>query len=434
MSTSYQKPAGKSESVLATKHQVANQLARLTSSHGTIVLPLVKLIEKSQILVSDVIADLGKATLEAMLEISAAEAAGPLHQGKRTDSEIVRHGRQAGFVVLADRKLPVTRPRLRDRRGGKNAEVDVPAYSAMQNGSAFSAQVLNAMMRGVTTRNFSEILPDACAAVGISRSSVSRKFVLASEQECAALLARRFDDLQIAIIYIDGINFGEHHIIAAVGIDHEGKKQILGLREGATESATVVADLLQDMVARGVVPGVRRLFVIDGSKALRSGITAVFGKEAAVQRCRVHKVRNVLDYLPKDRREEAKRTMQAAFRVSYEAGKRKLNKLAEFYDKEYPGAGASLREGLDELFTISRLGVPSSLARCLVSTNIIESANSGVRTKTNRVSNWSNGANVLRWAASAFVASEASFRRVSGYTEIECLTTALASDLLGGTA
>jgi len=409
-------------------------LARLTSGHGTIVLPLVKLIEKSQILVSDVIADLGRATLEAMLEISAAEAAGPLHQGKHTDSEIVRHGHQAGFVALADRKLPITKPRLRHRCGGKNAEVDVPAYSAMQNGSAFQAQVLNAMMRGVTTRNFSEILPDACKAVGISRSSVSRQFVLASEQECAELLARRFDGLQIPTIYIDGINFGEHHIIAAVGIDHEGKKHVLGLREGATESATVVADLLQDIVARGVAPGVRRLFVIDGSKALRSGITSVFGKEAAVQRCRVHKVRNVLDYLPKDRREEAKKAMKAAFRLGYEAGKRKLTKLAEFYDKEYPGAGASLREGLDELFTVSRLGVPTSLARCLVSTNIIESANSGVRTKTNRVSNWSNGAKVLRWSASAFVASEASFRRVSGYTEIECLITALASELLGGTA
>ena len=434
MSRSYQKSPGNSESIVETTRQVTNQLARLTSGHGTIVLPLVKLIEKSQILVSDVIADLGRATLEAMLEISAAEAAGPLHQGKHTDSEIVRHGHQAGFVALADRKLPITKPRLRHRCGGKNAEVDVPAYSAMQNGSAFQAQVLNAMMRGVTTRNFSEILPDACKAVGISRSSVSRQFVLASEQECAELLARRFDGLQIPIIYIDGINFGEHHIIAAVGIDHEGKKHVLGLREGATESATVVADLLQDIVARGVAPGVRRLFVIDGSKALRSGITSVFGKEAAVQRCRVHKVRNVLDYLPKDRREEAKKTMQAVFRLGYEAGKRKLTKLAEFYDKEYPGAGASLREGLDELFTVSRLGVPTSLARCLVSTNIIESANSGVRTKTNRVSNWSNGAKVLRWSASAFVASEASFRRVSGYTEIECLITALASELLGGTA
>lgn len=434
MSKSYQKPASKSEPILATKRQVANQLVRLVSSHGDIVLPMVKLIERSQLLVSDVITDLGRATLEAMLEISAAEAAGAPHQGKHTDSEIIRHGRQPGFVALADRKLPVTKPRLRNRRGGKNAEVEVPAYSAMQNGSAFQEQILKAMMRGVTTRNYSEILPDACEAVGISKSSVSRQFVAASEQECAALLGRRFDGLNIPVIYIDGINFGEHHVIAAVGIDHEGFKHILGLREGATENATVVADLLQDMVARGVSAGVRRLFVIDGSKALRSGINSVFGKEAAVQRCRVHKVRNVTDYLPQDRRDDAKRTMQAAFRMGYEAGKRKLIKLAELYDSEYPSAAASLREGLDELFTVSRLGVPSSLARCLVSTNIIESANSGVRTKTNRVSDWSDGVMVLRWAASAFAASEANFRRVSGYTELDCLTSALESELLGKAA
>jgi len=161
---------------------------------------MVKLIERSELLISDVITDLGRAMLEAMLEISAADAAGPPHQGKRSDSEIVRHGRQPGYVALADRKLPVTRPRLRQRSGGKNAEVEVPAYSAMQNRKAFQAQVLNAMMRGVTTPNFSELLPDACEAVGISRSSVSRKFVLASEQECAALLARRFDGIQIPII------------------------------------------------------------------------------------------------------------------------------------------------------------------------------------------------------------------------------------------
>jgi transposase-like protein len=430
MSKSYQKSSGKSDPILATKRQASKQLVHLVSEHGHVLLPMVQLIQQSKLVVSDVIMDLGRTMLEAMLEISAAEAAGPPHQGKRTASDIVRHGRQSGYVTLADRKLAVTRPRLRRRGSGENGEVEVPAYAAMQNGSALQDQILNCMMRGVTTRNFSQIVPDSCDAVGISKSSVSRQFVLASEQECTALLARRFNALQIPVIYIDGITFGEHHVIAAVGIDHEGKKHILGLREGATENATVVSDLLQDMVERGVAPGVRRLFVIDGSKALRSAITSVFGKDAAVQRCRVHKVRNVTDYLPKDRREDVKKTMQAAFRLGHEAGTRKLLTLAEFYDKEYPSAAASLREGLDELFTVSRLGVPSSLARCLVSTNIIESANSGVRTKTNRVSDWDSGAMVLRWAASAFVASEASFRRVSGYTEIDCLISALSSGLL----
>lgn len=415
----------KSDSIVATKRQVARQLVKLTSSHGDIVLPIVRLIEQSQLLVSDVIADLGRATLEAVLEVSAAQVAGAIHQGKRTSSEIVRHGSQAGSVVLADRKMAVTKPRLRRRGGGNDAEVEIPAYSAMQNGSALQAHVLNAMMRGVTTRNLAQIVPNACEAAGISRSSVSRRFVAASEQECTELLSRSFEGLHIPIIYIDGINFGEHHVIGAVGIDHHGNKHILGIREGATENATVVADLLQDMVQRGIAAGVKRLFIIDGSKALRAAIAAVFGKEAVVQRCRVHKVRNVLDYLPKDRREQAKNAMQAAFRLGHEAGKRKLLKLAESYDQQYPSVANSLREGLDEMFTVSRLGVPDSLARSLVSTNIIESANSGVRTRTNRVSEWNGGAMVMRWAATAFLASEANFRKVSGYTEIGYLIRAL---------
>ncbi len=428
MNISYQNPANKSESVVATKRQVARQLVKLTSSHGDIVLPIVRLIEQSQLLVSDVITELGRATLEAVLEVSAAQVAGPVHQGKRTDTEIIRHGYQPGSVVLADRKMAVTKPRLRRRGGGGDAEVDIPAYSAMQNGTALQAHILNAMMRGVTTRNFSRIVPDACEASGISKSSVSRRFVAASEQQCHALLSRRFDGLQVPIIYIDGINFGDHHVIAAVGIDREGRKHVLGIREGATENATVVSDLLQDMVHRGVAAGVKRLFVIDGSKALRAAIAAVFGKEAAVQRCRVHKIRNVLDYLPKERREHAKNAMRAAFRFGHEAGKRKLLQLAESYDQEYPGAANSLREGIDEMFTVSRLGVPASLARSLLSTNIIESANSGVRTRTNRVSDWNGGTMVVRWAATAFLASEANFRKVSGYTEIEGLIRVLEMD------
>jgi putative transposase len=283
-------------------------------------------------------------------------------------------------------------------------------------------------MRGVTTRNYAEILPEACDAVGISKSSVSRQFVMASEQQCRALLCRSLDGKQFPIIFIDGISFGSHHVIAAVGIDHEGKKQILGLRAGETENATVVKDLLGDMISRGLPTGVKRLFVIDGSKALRSAISEVFGADAAVQRCRVHKMRNVLDKLPKDDRDRAKTAMRAAFRLGGKEGKRKLLKLAEQFESDHPHAAASLREGLDELFTVQGLRVPKTLARCLVNTNIIESANSGVRTRTNRVVDWQDGAMAIRWAATAFGATESSFRRVAGYSEIGSLIRALEKD------
>jgi putative transposase len=434
MSRSYQKSTKKSSPDVETTRQAASQLVQLVSSHGQLLVPMVRLLEQAQVTVGNVMTELGRAMLEAVLEVSAAEVAGSPHQGKRTSSDVTRHGRQSGVVTLTDRKITVNKPRLRRRSGGANAEVPIPAYAAMQNGNALQEQIFAAMMHGVTTRNYSQILPDACEAVGISKSSVSRQFVLASEQECASLLSRPLSDRCYPIIYIDGINFGDHHVIAAVGVDTDGNKQVLGLREGATENATVVKDLLQDMIDRGLSTGVKRLFVIDGSKALRSAISAVFGKEAAVQRCRVHKIRNVLDYLPKDDRDYARNAMRAAFRLSYKEGKKKLLKLVGQYDSDYPDAANSLREGLEELFTVQRLGVPKALARCLVSTNIIESANSVVRTGTNRVTDLQDGAMVMRWAASAFSASEACFRRVSGCCEIGSLVSALENDLIVKTA
>ena len=430
MDRSYPKAGGKSKSVIATKLQMQNDVLRFATSNGHILAPMTRLIEQSQALVSDVIYELGRLTVEAVLEISAEDAAGPRHQGKRADSEIVRHGRQPGSVTLADRRIAVDRPRLRRRGGGDGAEVEVPAYAAMQNGTALQGHVLNAMMHGVSTRNYSQVLSTAAQATGVSKSSVSRHFVAATEREYAALVARRFDDVAVVIIYIDGIILGDHHVIAAVGIDSTGKKHILGLMAGATENARVVKDLLTDIVERGIKPGFKRLFVIDGSKALRSAIAAVFGQDAAVQRCRVHKVRNVTDYLPEDRKAEAKRAMHAAFQMEPDAGKRKLLRLAETFEKEYPGAAGSLREGLDEMFTVNCLGVAGSLASRLVNTNIIESANSGARRRTNRIGDWKTGAMALRWSAAAFLANEARFRRVIGYNDIDSLITALGNESL----
>jgi putative transposase len=424
-------PVGRMHPVLndvVTTRQAASQLVQLASRHGQFFLPMTKLMEQARVSVTDVIAQLGTVLVEFLLDVSATEVAGLPHQGKCTGSGVTRHGHQRGIVTLADRKITVNKPRLRRSGGGPNAEVEIPIYTAMQNGSELQEHILEATMRGVTTRNYAHILPEACVAVGISKSSVSRKFIQASEQECRALLCRSLGGKQFPVIFIDGIGFGGHHVIAAVGIDHEGKKQILGLREGETENATVVRDLLEDIISRGLSTGVKRLFVIDGSKALRAAIREVFGTEAAVQRCRVHKMRNVLDHLPKEDRGRAKTAMQAAFRVGYKEGKRKLLKLADQFESEHPSAAASVREGLAELFTVQELGVPKSLAKCLVNTNIIESANSGVRTRTNRVVDWQDGAMAIRWAAAAFGAAESAFRRVSGHGEIGSLISALEKD------
>ena len=280
-------------------------------------------------------------------------------------------------------------------------------------------------MMGVSTRNYQRILPRMAETVGVSKSAVSREFIEAGEETLKALCERRFEDKDIMIVYIDGIQYGQVHVMAALGVDTQGYKHVLGLREGASENAEVVKDLLSDLVDRGLTPARRRLFVIDGSKALRAGINRVFGSRTPVQRCRIHKARNVLSYLPEDRKADVEAAMKAAFKLKADEGIAKLDKLAEWLDREYPSAAGSLREGLDEMFTINRLGLPKSLRRCLGSTNVIESPYSGVRSQTRRVKRWRGSSMALRWTASALLSIEKRMRRIMGYQQLWILEAAL---------
>jgi len=211
---------------------------------------------------------------------------------------------------------------------------------------------------------------------------------------------------------------GEHHVITAVGVDGHGYKHVLGIIEGATENATAATALLEELVERGVKPGRARLFVIDGSKALRKAIDAAFGAANPVQRCRAHKVRNVMGYLPDYLKDQVKAVMKGAFQLGAQEGMARLEKQARWLETEYPSAAASLREGLDELFTVNRLGLSPSLRRCLTTTNLIESPHSAVRTRTIRVSRWGDGKMVLRWAAASLLDAEKSFRRIMGYRDL----------------
>ena len=211
----------------------------------------------------------------------------------------------------------------------------------------------------------------------------------------------------------------------AVGVDAEGQKHVLGLAAGATENQVLVRGLLEDLVRRGLKVGRRYLFVVDGSKALRIAIDAVFGSSNPVQRCRNHKIENVMGYLPEHLKDQVKAAMRAAFRRSATEGMRRLEKQAEWLDGEYPSAAASLREGLAEMFTVNRLGLPPSLARCLVTTNLIESPHSGVKLRTRKVCRWRDGQMVLRWAAAALLMTEKHFRKIMGYRDLWMLKAAL---------
>ncbi len=401
------------------------QLTEFLSRNGQCLLPMLDLIEQSRMAVEELIDVAGRVTIEAVLKLSAQQVAGDPSQGKQRGSDIGWHGTQRGSVYLRDRKLPMNKPWLRRKGKGKGKEVPVPAYAAMQDRAGMGARMLDLLMRGVSTRQYEHVIPAMAETAGVGKSSVSRETITAAEKELEQLTARRFEGIELLIIYIDGMAFGDHCIIGAVGVDVEGRKYLLGIQEGATENAAAVKDLLERLVAQGVDPNRKWLFVIDGSKALRTAINAVFGAQNHIQRCRQHKLRNVVDRVPEDQKDQVKALMKAAWELGHKEGIAKIRKLSEWLERECPAAAASLLEGLEECFTINRLDVPTSLHRCLATTNVIESPHAGVRMRTNRVSRWKDGKMVQRWVASSFLATEKSFRRIMGDKDLWALKAIL---------
>ena len=393
--------------------EASRALATLLQAHPQAMAPLLNIVVEAKVTLDAFIDVVGRSCLEAVLQLSAAEIAGPPHRGK-AGGDVFWHGNQGGVVTLSTQKVRVTKPRLRRKGGGKGAEVAVPAYTAMQQGGGLREKLAAILLRGVSTRAYADVIPAMAETCGVSRSSVSRDFVEASAEALRTLCERRFKGSEFLILYIDGVHAGGHQVIVAVGVDSQGYKHMLGLAEGATENAIVVKSLLEDLVARGITPEQPYLFVIDGSKALRSAITTVFGADTPVQRRRQHKIENVVGYLPQELKDEVKCVMKAAYRLSATDGIARLRAQAQWLEKPHPSAAASLREGLEETFTINRLDLPPTLRRCLGTTNLIESPNAGMRMRTGRVGRWRDGAMVLRWFAAGYLETEKHFRRIMG--------------------
>ena len=405
-------------------YQIINQadsaeLTEVLSKNGQLLLPMLKLIEEAKMAVDAAIDVSGRATIQALLLLSAQELAGEKHPGKAA-GEVRWHGTQGGVVHLAERKLKVTKPRLRKKGpGGKGAEVPIPVYEALQRDGPTSQRMLEILLSGVSTRRYKQVLPQMAQSVGISKSAVSREVIAASEKQLQELLEKDLSQTPILIVYLDGIQLGKHHVLCAVGVDFQGYKHVLGLAAGASENTTVVKALLEGLVARGLDPKEPRLFVIDGAKALRAGIDAVFGTHHAIQRCRNHKLRNVLDRLPLDQQGQTQSAMRAAFTMDAKEGQKKLEQLAAWLERGgWQGAADSLREGLSEMFTLNRLDLPAALCRCLATTNLIDSSHSGIREKPHRISRWQNEAMALRWAATSLLATAGRFRRIMGYQQL----------------
>ena len=372
----------------------------------------------------------GLQTLGAMMEADATALCGPRH-GRGGGRRAQRWGRTVGPIGFHGGKVAVERPRVRERGGGK--EVALPIWEAAVAEDWLGRWAMNLMMVGVTTRRFGRAvrLPEgdvpAGPGAGVSKSAASRRFVALSAERMAAWLEQDLSALDLLVVQIDGIHLAEDlMLVAAIGIDGEGAKHPLGLVEGATENAAVAQALLDDLARRGLDPAVPRLFIIDGAKALSKAIRRTFGRDTPIQRCQVHKARNIVERLPKHLHASVRRALRQAWELDDAAKAEKLlRNLARTLERQAPGVSGAIVEGLDEILTVVRLGLPKELRRSLACTNIIENVMGSVRRVCRNVKRWRDAAMALRWTAAAMLEATKGFRRLKAKSQLPLLRAAL---------
>ena len=364
----------------------------------------------------------GLVVMQQMLTAELAGIVGDKHAKLGPDRVGNWHGSTRGQVVLGARKISVERPRGRYIDGG---EIELDTWATFANEDLLRQVVVERMLAGVATRRHVEVAePVGQTGTAVSRSAVSRRFVAATEAAMKEMLAADLSGLDTAVLMIDGLNVAGEMIVVALVITADGVKVPVGLRLGDTENIVVVKDLLADLVDRGLRFEHGILAVLDGSKALRRGVAKVFGTKALVQRCTLNKRRNVIGYLPEARRKGIDKRLAGIFaNADAEAGLAEARRLAAQMRADYPDATGSLLEGLEEMFTVARLGITGGLRRSLTNTNCIESMISTVRVVTGRVKKWENGDMKKRWIATGMIEAQRSFRRVRGHTQMANLVT-----------
>ena len=374
----------------------------------------------------------GLEVFSELLEANVTELAGP--KGRHNPNRsAVRHGTEAAKVPLGGRMVDVRKPRVRSADG--TAEVSVEAWTALADRDLLNAHTVASMLAGVSTRNYDTVLEPTGQAItqassSTSHSAVSRRFVAATRKGLAEFRSRPLGDRRWLVVYIDGFGFGDETLIGALGVDAEGNKMPLTVIHGTTENKTVCKRLLDNLEDRGFDPGAGVLFVVDGGKAIFHAIADKWGDIALIQRCRAHKLRNVIDLLPAEHHTWVERDLKRAWRIA-DAGQAEaaLRVLAVKIERTHPDAAASLREGLAETITINRLGVTpgSSLARTLATTNPMESTVDIVKVHARNVKRWQGGDMRLRWAAAGMLTAEHQYRRVNGYRQLDNLHQAITT-------
>ena len=368
--------------------------------------PLLDLILETKAEIEALSAKVGLEIVQRVLEEEIAQLCGP--HGRQS---VCRHGRQAGYVVFAGRKVTIQKPRARAKGGG---EVKLRAYEAFQQNGRMQRAVARQLRHQVSTRNYAQAIDDCLDGYGIDKSSVSRQWKAATLLELRALCQRPVPKDLVALL-IDSQYFHRECLVAALGVDSQGRKHVLGLWHGATENSTVVRELLAELRERGLNTETSLLVLLDGAKALSKGVKEVFGPRALIQRCRVHKLRNVLDHLPLEKRSQAAWRLRSAWNKRCpETALKELRACGRWLESLSPNAARSLEEGLEETLTVCRLGLQPSLVQSFNSTNLIESCFARTDAWTHRVKRWHDPQMVLRWGAAALLHTEKGFRRIRG--------------------
>jgi putative transposase len=371
----------------------------------------------------------GLEVMDELMAVEVTELAGP--RGKHNPARVaMRHGTQPGTVTLGGRRVGVRRPRVRTT-GEDEHELELESYRVFASTDLLAEGIVARMLAGLSTRRYPAGLEPVgeqvdAQASGTSKSAVSRRFVAATAERLAGLLGRRLDEERWLVVFLDGFGMGEHLLVGALGVTEDGTKVPLGVVEGTTENKAVCIRLVADLRDRGLDAERGVLFVVDGGRALERAIRGVFGARALIQRCRRHKERNVTDHLPEAERPLIQRRLRAAWALGdADQARAGLDQLARSLDHKRPGAAASLREGLEQTLTVTRLGIGGRLLQTVESTNPVESMIEIIRDHAGRVKRWSSGEMALRWAAAGMLAAEGQFRRVKGYRELPQLALAL---------
>ncbi len=367
--------------------------------------------------------------LGAMMEADVEAACGPRH-GRDERREAHRWGKTRGRIGFHGGKVEVERPRV---RGVGGREVPIPSWDRATSEDWLGRWAMNLMLINVSTRRFGRAvrLPEGDVpsdpGSGVSKSAASRRFVALSTEKLDAFMNADLSRLDLLVIQIDGLHVSDDLVlVAAIGIDGEGGKHPLAVVEGATENTATVQALLDNLVERGLDPAVSRLFIVDGAKALSKAIRVTFGKDSLIQRCQVHKARNIMDRLPNALHASTRRVLRQAWELDdAEKAEKLIRNLARRLDQDRPGVSASILEGLDEILTVVRLKLPMELRRSLACTNIAENMMGTIRRVTRNVKRWRNGKMALRWVAAAMIEAARGFRKLKAHKQLPALRTAL---------